>query len=958
MNKNLKKVISSVVALTLSLSSVAAFAASFSDVPATANYASAVNNLTALSIIDGYEDGTFKPDNKVTRAEVTKMVVAALAQSSAAASAKTNTNFTDVTADHWAAGYINVGVNSTGFIVGMGDGTFQPESNVTYAQIVKMLVSSLGYGGMAVQAGGYPTGYMTIAEDRGITAGISGVNSSDEVSREVVARLINNALDTPLLVNTVWSATSPEYEIKDGTGKDYQTLLTKKHNAYKVEGRVTNTNKSSSGTVDPDEVDFQVEVAKNFNDEDEPYTKGKDNKQIITASLGDTDADKYLYTYASAIVQKDEDEDWTLLSFNASSKNTTNEFSVGAFDEDNKVYKDDAAKAVADGEILYFYATSAKSGKVSSYKQSDEVKYFINGVELDSLSASDVQKYLIDNTNGTVTIVDAPQDGASSTDGKYDYVFITYYQSGVVEEVTSANKINFKGGALPNFELDEDRVDDGDLTYHITLDGKEIALKDLQEDDVIAVAYDVQASTFKDSTFYEIIVTRGAVEGKVSALDGDEGYKIGDKYYKTIDFEGDDDTNLTIGTTYTLYVDAFGTIVDYEESTSAKKIAILENVWYLEGEEVHKVKVIDTDGNKKDYTLKTESDYDVLKKIVDRDNDGKKDDVQDRVVEFKSNASGEIYQVKVLDGKETIKGKYSEINNKIGSVKLSDSVKMLDATDYIDNGDDVVVTKPSTLVVDSEYSVYGFDKASDGTYRFVLVTEGIGGYTDDTQVAVFVKTSSTIDEEDDPATAMTVLYDGKEQDFILDEDNMGDDLSKGDVVVFKKNSSDRVTSIEVVFDNNLSSSYENFQEKLEDADPDNFYASLINLVSAWDPADSRDTDVEVVFGPIVNKSASKTMTIAQLNKNGISDEDEDETYSINSDTKVYVYDYTKSSKNRLYAGDLSDIVKTYIPSRAKDTDKGTIDWTHEEVAGVINYAFVKANDGAAEQVLIVISDND
>ena len=66
MNKNLKKVISAAAALTISASSFAALAVDFPDVEATASYYQAVQELSALDVISGFEDGTFKPDELVT----------------------------------------------------------------------------------------------------------------------------------------------------------------------------------------------------------------------------------------------------------------------------------------------------------------------------------------------------------------------------------------------------------------------------------------------------------------------------------------------------------------------------------------------------------------------------------------------------------------------------------------------------------------------------------------------------------------------------------------------------------------------------------------------------------------------------------------------------------------------------------------------------------------------------
>ena len=80
MNKNLKKVISAVAALAMSASTFTALAATFPDVPEDASYAQAVQELSALDVISGYDDGTFKPDELVTRAQMAKMIVDALGE--------------------------------------------------------------------------------------------------------------------------------------------------------------------------------------------------------------------------------------------------------------------------------------------------------------------------------------------------------------------------------------------------------------------------------------------------------------------------------------------------------------------------------------------------------------------------------------------------------------------------------------------------------------------------------------------------------------------------------------------------------------------------------------------------------------------------------------------------------------------------------------------------------------
>ena len=74
--KNLKKVLALVIALTMVLTTVAF--ASYPDVDANANYASAVELLSALEILQGDENGNFNPDNTITRAEYAAVVCRAL----------------------------------------------------------------------------------------------------------------------------------------------------------------------------------------------------------------------------------------------------------------------------------------------------------------------------------------------------------------------------------------------------------------------------------------------------------------------------------------------------------------------------------------------------------------------------------------------------------------------------------------------------------------------------------------------------------------------------------------------------------------------------------------------------------------------------------------------------------------------------------------------------------------
>ncbi|MGB9812623.1 MAG: S-layer homology domain-containing protein [Thermovenabulum sp.] len=202
--KRFKKSLVTLLVLVFVLSIMSTgFAASFSDVK-DENVADAVARLTALNIINGYPDGTFKPENTITRAEFAKVVVNALGLGNAAQYAKGMTKFKDVTSTHWASGYIQV-ASDLGIVKGYPDGTFKPEANVTYAEAITMIMRALGYEPKATALGGYPGGYLAVAAEKGVTDDVNVVSNLG-ATRGDVAKMINNALEVPLMEQTSFGA--------------------------------------------------------------------------------------------------------------------------------------------------------------------------------------------------------------------------------------------------------------------------------------------------------------------------------------------------------------------------------------------------------------------------------------------------------------------------------------------------------------------------------------------------------------------------------------------------------------------------------------------------------------------------------------------------------------------------------------------------------------------------------
>jgi len=208
-------------AMILGLASVA-FAASFSDTKGHEREA-AIDRLYGLGLIDGFGDGTFRPDESITRAQIAKLIVYAMGLKDAADMlAGVPVGFSDVPANHWASGYISVAA-SQGIVLGYPDGTFKPEQNVTYAEILTMILRALGYG-PALQNLPWPTAYLAKAAELKINRGINFL-ANDFASRGDVCGLLANALTVPKLVQ-IGYGDSVQYVVSGTNNTDAVYLLT------------------------------------------------------------------------------------------------------------------------------------------------------------------------------------------------------------------------------------------------------------------------------------------------------------------------------------------------------------------------------------------------------------------------------------------------------------------------------------------------------------------------------------------------------------------------------------------------------------------------------------------------------------------------------------------------------------------------------------------------------------
>lgn len=167
----------------------AALTASATNAETTAN-SEALQLLVDLGIFGGYDDGSLKPDQKVERDEMAKIIFVLYTTFTDAGAGVIS--FKDVAANNWANGYISW-CASKGIVGGYGDGNFGPDDHVTYDQALKMVCGALGYNEWDSRL--WPTDVRTVAlKNLNLGENITDVKGSDEITRAQVAQIVYNAL--------------------------------------------------------------------------------------------------------------------------------------------------------------------------------------------------------------------------------------------------------------------------------------------------------------------------------------------------------------------------------------------------------------------------------------------------------------------------------------------------------------------------------------------------------------------------------------------------------------------------------------------------------------------------------------------------------------------------------------------------------------------------------------------
>ena len=203
----MKKLLAMVLALVMTLSLAVSANAAFKDADKVSDtYEEAVAVLNGMGVFKGYEDGTFKPQGDITRAEVAAIVYRVYTQDVKDAKASlyaTYNKFSDMAGAGWAQGYIGYCANAE-LVKGYPNGTFQPSGKVTGYEVLAMILRAIGYDKNGEFSGAdWALHVAQTAQQAKILDNVKGVDLNAPATRELVAELLFRAIaDAPMVTYT------------------------------------------------------------------------------------------------------------------------------------------------------------------------------------------------------------------------------------------------------------------------------------------------------------------------------------------------------------------------------------------------------------------------------------------------------------------------------------------------------------------------------------------------------------------------------------------------------------------------------------------------------------------------------------------------------------------------------------------------------------------------------------
>ena len=555
--------------------------------------------------------------------------------------------FTDVTTAHWAANQIQTAKEAS-IISGMGDGTFLPDGEVTYAQVIVMLVNALNYKNDAMYYGGWQQGYIKVAGSSELDL-LKNASGSNDVAadRGLVIKMVYNALFADYKQITGYENGGPKYEVK----KNEENLANAKFDIIDEKGVLVATSKTSSDPTISVQAG-EVAIKKNGSDKAETYLTS-------LTDIEDMLAQKVIYYYKD--INGKTPEVYAIVP--DTSKSTTEEYdaddieSITGFDGGNPQIKIDGVskkKSFADDvNIIYNGDTITEADYIDA-----KAKATTAGEKVRFGGEDGTFNDFLNPEYGKIKMVDADNDD------KFETLFVDSYETLIVSSATAdrlvGNIYDPESDSKISLSLKLD-TDDEDVTVTVKKAGTDVKLRNLKKNDVASMKRSI------DNKVVDIVVTGENVTGEASGFSA----KIDNAYVK-VNGTKYDVANIAIGdiktgSQSTFFFDMFGRIAYVESSTAGRLGSGEQYAWIINGYDSedgqnYLVQLFTQDGKANEYkfaenvslwlpnaditSMKKTDAADAVKSVIDNAKYLKtSDSKQIRLVKFKANANNAITEI-------------------------------------------------------------------------------------------------------------------------------------------------------------------------------------------------------------------------------------------------------------------------------------------------------------------------
>lgn len=509
-----RKILSAVLSLAMLASTVSVTAVNAAEDSAV--YEAAAQCLKDLGGIE--YDGTADLSAEVTRAEFCSIIVDYF--NIAPLNGTATTPFIDVELTHKNFGAIRV-LYDLGYISGDGNRRFEPERSITVREALTIMVTALGYKYEAMQRGGYPTGFTSVASEKEIiTESFEDYNAPMTLGS--IYNMLYDSLDVPVMM----------VNITDGretyTASEENTVLWVYFKAEKHEGIVTANEYTALTSVDGRVTDDQISV------NDTVYYSQQDYSDMLG----------YNTVY--------------YISF----KNDDNGELVHMYSEDNtaiEILSEDIEK-MSDNSIVYREDGTSRS-KTENISSDADVIY--NGRALTGYGTL----ANIMPINGTTVLIDNDKDGNA------DVVNITEYENYYISALDKSTRTVYDYNESKSLNMGEA----AETVEIYDADGSKTTFSSLRKDTLISVA-----ESHEDSNkLIKAYICDTQVEGSVESISDDE-YTINGTVYKRSPYMT---KNMTIGTQGVFYIDIMGKIAAFSTAADTSyNYGLIYNTVYDENE--------------------------------------------------------------------------------------------------------------------------------------------------------------------------------------------------------------------------------------------------------------------------------------------------------------------------------------------------------------------------------------